>query len=188
MWLDIPAPVCLNDKCDLRCGSMAGAGTNNGFGQTSFWLGCLALLAVCMQAPTLMVRHTHAGGAIPHRHGSPDLAGVDRPPGGADSDSAEDADPWVVHGHRLFWGLELHEPVDCQIPDHQVNDPSTAMGDIDGTLPSAPGVARVVPCAEAQPPERLAGILKLAGCRPIHRVEGPRPAQPLQGRCQILRL
>ena len=67
------------------------------------WGGCLwlALVAVVLQAPSISVRHCHAGGADDHHHAW--LPEEEHP------DSWED-DLALPHGHRVVWGWDLHDP------------------------------------------------------------------------------
>lgn len=82
------------------------------------WWVCLALCAMILQAPTLTVRHAHAGGEVPHHHGvlgcGPSCA----------AQTARDIDLHQPgHGHRLVWGLELHDPAEDSSRDTTTDHP-----------------------------------------------------------------
>lgn len=98
------------------------------------WCVWLALVAVGLQAPSVTVRHCHAGGSDPHSHGAHEaheeygaVANHGLTPAAMEEDLA------LPHGHRVVWGFDLHEPTGCPA-DSPLDENFAPVGVISGSL------------------------------------------------------
>lgn len=148
-----PAAAVDVDPMRLRPRTRNTATTRTGLG----WCVWLALVAVGLQAPSISVRHCHAGGSDPHHHGLAENF--------ASGLIDEGDDLALPHGHRVVWGFDLHEPTGSPA-DCPADEPSTPAGVISANLALA-----------AEGPEGPV----LAGPTPQARAATPHPVSPARG-------
>lgn len=147
---------------------------------------CLALVALCLQAPSLTVHHSHAGGSHAHHHGINHQQGfspfhADQP---VHADEPDDLN--LPHSHRLIWGFDFHQPAGPQ-PVNSPPEPSVPAASIAAIMaPAMHAIENPCPIFSVAPSWPL----------PVRMAQGGRdgPAQfiPLHSgptrRCLIIRI
>ena len=129
---------------------------------------CLALVALCLQAPSLTVHHSHAGGSHAHHHGINHQQGFS--PFHADESvhADETGDLNLPHSHRLIWGFDFHQPAGPQ----PVNSPPGP------SVPAARIAALLAPALQALPHFQRGALMAPPGSHGSGRSRWARPVYP----------